>query len=326
MPFRKIVFIKILNKSYGEGEEGEGVLKSFVTIYLLSLLLFVAAPFSIFGATTQTIDFFGVASPDAQESMIRMTSDLYFNQLKDCAPTVRDKRNKIDIRATDPEEVNIEAEDDSALIFWAFIKKRDDGKWVSIMFLINCHTKETFQKTTEYDSYYKILMESKSSLVAVLDDLIFQSKEGKSALDAQGNLALANNGESDSESLSPAQTKTLTLDELCGTWNAESFISKAVIMRNGKGFIIFRNGVSMNVSITKNSEGLLIKQLGNSNAAYYPEMERAKALEAASMAQAIEWSFTSITANRMIGKKRTLALDSSSGAVTRTFVDIEWTK
>lgn len=270
--------------------------------------------FLTYGATTQTIDFFGVASPDAQESMIRMTSDLYFNQLKDCAPTVRDKRDKINIRAADPDEINITPEEDSSLVFWAFIKKQDDGKWVSIMYLKNCHTNETFQKSTEYDSYYKILMESKSSLVGVLDDLLFQSKEGKK--------------EEAPVTEKPAATasRAVTFEELCGTWSGESFISKAVIMRNGKGFIIFRNGVSMNVAVTKTADSLVIKQLGNSNAAYYPEMERSKALEAAEMGQAIEWSFTSITPNHMVGKKRTLAIDASSGAVARAFIDIEWTK
>lgn len=285
----------------------------------------------VFAATTQTIDFYGVASPDIEENMIKMTCDLYYNQLKDAAPAVRDMRDRINSRAKSQNEITFTEDANSALIFYAFIAKLPNGKWSASMFLKNTHTATTYSYSKEYDSYYKILMESKTSLVAILDNLILQQKGGALGSDINDGAYAAL--PSDTEQLpfteEDIDAMNLTLADISGTWTGEGFISKVVIMRNGRGFVIMRNGVSMNINVTMvtgQNVQVIVKQMGSSNVAFYADMDRATAVQAASLNEPIEWNFTQVTAGKMSGKKKTLALDDATGQITKTIVDCQWVK
>lgn len=306
----------------------------FTISFLFMAAILYSTPNQTLG-TTQTIDFYGVASPDIEDNMIKMTCDLYYNQLKDAAPAVRDMRGKINSRAKSQNEITFSEEETSALIFYAFIAKLPTGKWCASMFLKNRHTATTFSYSKEYDSYYKILMESKSSLVSILDNLILQQKGGTihSDLDDGAYAALP----TDTERVPfPEEPKkgALEISDISGTWTGDGYISKVVIMRNGRGFVILRNGVSMNISIVITSatvsEGdsseVHVQQVGSSNAAFFAELPRDAALEAAKVGDPIEWNFSFVSPNRMTGKKKTLAVDSSTGLVTRTLEDCEWVR
>ena len=99
--------------------------------------------------------------------------------------------------------------------------------------------------------------------------------------------------------------------QLSGIWSGEPFTDKIVILRGGRDFIIFKNGATMNISVSaeENSEhGSLIKirQIGKPNASFYPELPREIALSVAPNASPIEWNFTMNDENALSGTKTTL--------------------
>ena len=68
--------------------------------------------------------------------------------------------------------------------------------------------------------------------------------------------------------------------------------------------------------------GILVKQKGNSNASFYPDLKRAAALSAAVSAKPITWTLILSDENTLKGQKETLLPDGDSykeGSVTVTW-------
>ena len=87
-------------------------------------------------------------------------------------------------------------------------------------------------------------------------------------------------------------------------------------MRGGRGFVIFNNGASMNITVElSGKEGgkkVVITQKGNSNASFYPDLKRTAALSAAVSARPIKWTLTLTDNNTLKGTKETLLPDGDN--------------
>lgn len=110
---------------------------------------------------------------------------------------------------------------------------------------------------------------------------------------------------------------TFSLESLAGTWSGEPHTDKIVILRGGRGFIIYKNGATMNISlsIVNGKDGkkeILIRQVGKSNASFYPELSRDTALSAAASAPPIEWRLNSTVDGTLTGIKKTLIKSNST--------------
>ena len=199
------------------------------------------------------------------------------------------------------------------LSFYTIIsKKENSSKWISTLKLINPVTNETESETKEYDSFYKILMEPKS----VLHESILNLLEHKTTK-SNDNFAMPE----------PKSTTGIESTEfLSGTWAGEDSIDKIVIMRGGRGFVIFTNGASMNITVELKSEDgqkkILIKQSGRANASFFPELSRNVALTEAVNAAPITWSFSVTNDNTLTGTKNTLI--ESNGAAIRSDINVTW--
>lgn len=101
----------------------------------------------------------------------------------------------------------------------------------------------------------------------------------------------------------PAVTST---ENLSGTWSGEDYIDKIVILRGGRGFVIFNNGASMTISVKLSGADVIITQNGRSNASFYPDLPRQNALTAALEAEPIEWKLTFADNNTLTGSKKTI--------------------
>lgn len=278
--------------------------------FFIATILYPLFVCSIFAEDLKQIDFYGVASKDTEKNMLSMTEDLFFAQLKELSYTIEDKRyenfssdyfsNACDFSASNKKG--------TAAIF-AVITKLDTGKWeMKINFL---EYNNTAPRTTDqvYDSYYKILMESKSSLTSTLTQLMSTS-------------SAKTNASSDS-------SEEITLEALAGSWNGGKYINKVIIMRGGRGFVIFKNGASMNISVKiEKNEGIqsvnIIQTSGN-NASYFPGIERKKALEAAMSAKPISWNLKPVDKNTLTGTENTLTEDSA-GNIKESSVSATWKK
>lgn len=278
--------------------------KTALFLILLTLECFYAT-------AQQSVSFFGIESSDADVNMLSMTEDLFYKQLSDMNVSVKDRRNeKSSLEQKDQSDSFFE-EIDSDYVFYAEIKKLPDSRWHCNINMRNQSKKATRTFSREYDSYYKILMESKSTLKNILSDLMEDKSVSESAKPAIKNTAQA------------------TTDSIAGSWAGEDSISKIVIMRGGRGFIVFKNGATMNISvqIQKQDDGnshFVISQTSSPNASFFPDIDRRLAMEAAVSAEPIEWNLIMNADGILEGTKKTLVQQGDS--VKPTTVPAKWTK
>ena len=262
--------------------------------------------FSLQSAICQpyNIDYYGIVSSEIDDNMAKMLSDLYYTQFQEISSfEVTDKRTQ-DCLKTIPSNDSI---DSSNFSFYSIITK-ENAKWISNLTIKNKNLNHSVKK--EFDSFYKILMEPKDILQASLKDLVLQKT------------VTSTEEESEQPTINLPQIST---EFLSGTWYGENNIDKIVIMRGGRGFVIFNNGASMNISVelsNASKQTIKIKQNGRSNASFYPDLPRKVALKVAVNANPIEWNFELLDDNTLKGKKSTL-ISANEDAIPG-IIDVTW--
>lgn len=262
--------------------------------------------FSLQSAICQpyNIDYYGIVSSEIDDNMAKMLSDLYYTQFQEISSfEVTDKRTQ-DCLKTIPSDDSI---DSSNFSFYSIITK-ENAKWISNLTIKNKNLNHSVKK--EFDSFYKILMEPKDILQASLKDLVLQKT------------VTSTEEESEQPQINLPQIST---EFLSGTWYGENDIDKIVIMRGGRGFVIFNNGASMNISVelsNTSKKAIKIKQNGRSNASFYPDLPRQVALKVAVNANPIEWNFELLDDNTLKGKKSTL-ISANEDAIPG-IIDVTW--
>ena len=255
------------------------------------------------------IDYYGVSSKDLDKNMAEMTSDLYYTQLCEIKNfSVNDKRGIIPDN-TIPEQSILS---ETNLSFYTIItKKENSSKWLETLHIINRAANSVMSSTKEFDSYYKILMEGKQELQESFIALV-QNNEISNPTIPQIN-----------ENNTGLKTST---ELLAGTWIGDQHIEKILIMRGGRGFVIFKNGASMNISVKveENDSTVIISQTGKANASFFPDLPRQKALEAALSAEPITWILKLTGDNTLSGVKTTLI--ASGDSVISGNINVEWNR
>jgi hypothetical protein len=244
-----------------------------------------------------------------------MTSDLYYTQLSEINNfSVTDKRASASLtKRPDPALFS-----DGKLSFFTFITKDlNSDKWITVYYVVDKTKNEEHSKKKIYDSFYKLLMEPKDVLKDTIKQLIENDKSATSISAAS------------QDTLSPSKEAFIaSTEELSGTWGGEDNINKIVIMRGGRGFVIFNNGASMNITVElSGSEGnkkVIITQKANSNASFYPELNRTAALSAAVSAKPIKWTLAITDSNTLKGTKDTLLPDGDS--YKEGSINVTWTR
>lgn len=280
-------------------------------IFLLFFSLFLIN--SSFGQAQYNIDYYGIVSTEIDQNMSKMTSDLYYTQLCEINNfVVNDKRIANSIEAA-PE--NSQLSNDNLSFYAKITKKENSSKWISSFTLIDKknNTKQTESK--EYDSYYKILMEPKAVLQASIKNLIDKQDVSADDSDINSNFNLNKN------------SGLVSTEFLSGTWSGEDNIDKIVIMRGGRGFVIFTNGATMNISIelenaSDSTKKVIITQSSRANASFLIELPRQIALKEAVNAAPIKWTFSVSNENTLVGIKNTLI--ESNGSAVPADLNVTW--
>lgn len=266
-------------------------------------------------AQSYNIDYYGIVSTEIDANMSKMTSDLYYTQLSEINNfSVTDKRTSASLtERPDPALFS-----DKKLSFFTFISKDlNSDKWITVYYVVDKTKNEEHSKKKIYDSFYKLLMEPKDVLKDTIKQLIENDNSATSISAAsQGTLS------------PPKEAFIASTEELSGTWGGEDNINKIVIMRGGRGFVIFNNGASMNITVElSGSEGnkkVIITQKANSNASFYPELNRTAALSAAVSAKPIKWTLAITDSNTLKGTKDTLLPDGDS--YKEGSINVTWTR
>jgi hypothetical protein len=287
-------------------------------VYPATITIALLNPLS--AETTRNVDFLGIVSTDADSNMIKMTEDLYYAQIAEIPGlTVIDKRASGFSQKYVSEGKPDFSITTSSLVFYVLIKRssQNQGKWICIFTIADRISGDIYSDSKEYDSYYKILMESKISLQSFFEQ--FSTSQHIAAVPSE-NTPDFSSSDADTSSL-PVST-----DWLAGTWNGEENIDKIVILRGGRGFIILKNGATMNVSIDidKTAKKVIITQSGKANASFFPDLPRKTALEAATTALPIQWNLSLKNNNTLTGTKSTL-VPAGNKAEPGT-VAVSWTR
>lgn len=255
-------------------------------------------------AQKYSIDYFGIVASGIDDNMSKMTSDLYYTQLCEInSYIVADKRNGIRM---DKSPATEEFQEGKISLYAVISKKDNSSKWISTITIYDSSSKKTLSEAREYDSFYKILMEPK----ATLQDTISALLAGK-----------GNNISSASTASKPGSSIQST-EFLSGTWGGEDTIDKIVIMRGGRGFVIFKNGSSMNITVEIKDSSIIITQNGKANASFFPELPRELALKEAVNADPIKWTLNLDDDNTLSGTKSTLIL--SDGQAAKGLMNVTW--
>ena len=279
---------------------------------IISIILFFI-PLALTGQS-YSIDYYGIVSTEIDANMSKMTSDLYYTQLSEINNfSVSDKRSSPSLT----ERPDASSFSDGKLSFFTLITKDSSSdKWITTYYVVDKNKNEEHSKKKTYDSFYKILMEPKDVLKNTIKQLIENDTSATSITASIQNQSPSGNA------------KIASTEELSGTWGGEDNINKIVIMRGGRGFVIFNNGASMNITVelsgSEDNKMVVITQKANSNASFYPELNRTAALSAAVSAKPIKWTLALTDTNTLKGTKDTLLPDGDS--YKEGSVNVTWTR
>lgn len=293
--------------------------KSF-TIIIFSFFFSFVLSAQASANSNQIINYYGILASDLDSNMSKMTSDLYFTQLCEISTlSVNDYRSSNSENNLDENNINFIKE--NLNLYFKVNKIENSTRWLLSIFLINNTNQKTYSEQKEYDSFYKILMEPKTSLQDSLKKLIYNQNE---YIVQSTQLEKASYGEFN------GKQKNLSTEEFSGTWTGENYIDKIVILRGGRGFVIFNNGASMNISVkieeNNKSDFLIITQTSRTNASFYPNLDRQLALNSANTAEPIEWSFKVIDSNTLSGTKKTLIQSIDGKSVEQGEEAVIWNR
>jgi hypothetical protein len=269
-----------------------------------------------YAQTVSSIEFYGLDAAGVDANMIDMTRNLYLTQLKEISSlTVTDRSKDPQVQSNVRQAAETAAGTGYAVYAEIAGDSAKDTNWICTLHARNMENGDTIDFSKEYSSYYKILTDAKPSITGLIDKI----RGGNIKPDAV-------------QTAKPIRTQVST-EFLAGTWQGEEYIAKIVILRGGRGFVIYKNGATMNINVTVLKSGqdgtstISITQAGKPNASFFPELPRKIALENAPTAQPLQWVLTMTDDDTMSGTKETLIEDPASPTGARTGeAPVLWTR
>ncbi len=251
---------------------------------------------------------YGTSIDSNDASKVQVSADLFYSQLQLSDDfTLYDRRSTV--YSADVLDVHKNTND---VLFYNEIIENED-MWSTSLHLVDFSTdKEVFVKY-EYSEYYRILIDAKD----VLNELIEKYKASYTGLDSSSNIEPSVN----------STPSSITVTNLFGTWYGEEHVDKIVILRGGKGFVIFENGASMNISVSVDGSTFLARQESQSNASFFPELPREVALVKALDGSLIEWELTIENENSLSGVKHTFGASLNNNGETiaiKEEIPVKW--
>jgi hypothetical protein len=236
----------------------------------------------------QSLAFYAAAADAADINVVTMAQDLFYNQLLALDTyIVLDHRDIVysDTMLAAPDNQNV-------ILFYAEITQSGGG-WDCTLHAKLPGSEREAAAAKHYDSYYRILTDAKTSLTAVLQSL---------EMAGPGNGA----GVSGVSGAAGPSWAVPTLETLAGNWQGEPYVDKIVILRGGRGFVIYKNGASMNISVKIQGDTVSVIQESKQNASFFPDLAREAALVVAQTAPPMEWAFRLDSQGRLAGTKKTV--------------------
>lgn len=249
------------------------------------------------------LPLFFYSSPNQNKTQtVTLAEDLFFTQLQSLNIfVVNDKRS-----TAFSEDILKVHENSHDILFYADLSEQDK-QWISTLHIIDSKTQKQHTANYTYAGYYKILMDAKTNLQSLISE--FQD----STIPPQPI----------DELITSKPSLNITLEHLSGSWYGEESIEKIILLRGGRGFIIFKNGASMNIHVTITQNEIHVNQESKSNASFFPEIPREIALVSALTAPPVLWKFTAQNEKELVGIKQTLMVDENQKVFEGT-IPVRW--
>lgn len=254
-----------------------------------------------------TIGFFSAVSNSKETNTIILIQDLYYSHV-----SILDKYTVFDYRNAPYSASLPESIVKPSVAFFVNILE-SPGSWKCELNAVVYPELHVYKQEYEYDSYYQILLDAKNVISAFFASLNSSSPE----LTADENLS------------ADKKEVIIHLDSFAGTWTGDEFIDKVVILRAGRGFIIYKNGATMNISVEVKNNKIIARQTSKANASFFPELPREFALTAAPQTEPLEWVMEAVTENILIGEKKTIEAVFDNGnpvSIKKITVTAKWTR
>lgn len=262
----------------------------------------------IYSEAKKSVVFFGAVSSSQDTATIKLTEDLYYSQMLSLSSlSVKNRRDIV----WNPSISNEYAGTDS-ILFHAEIQEKNSG-WQCTLSALDMQSGLASSKTFFYEGYYKILMDAKNSIISLFEQL------------ENGTSGTASIEEAEAQGITEALSQ-MSLEQLAGNWQGDSFITKVVIQKTGRGFVIFKNGATMNITVNISGSSVTAKQASGSNASFFPELPRDVALKIAKKASPVTWSFEITDWNTLTGTKQTLAMNQEGTEPEEQLIPAVWTR
>ncbi|MBQ3670577.1 MAG: hypothetical protein II921_03745 [Treponema sp.] len=266
---------------------------------------------------TLSVDYYGVVSSSSEKNIMKMVQDAFLAQLKSIdGVSVSDKRKNPSSVSSSAPSIAQNPTDKNTVAFYSEIvevENKDKSKsWNCTFFAFLPNEKKPQEKHEYFESYYKIIAKSKNEI----HDFLSSLSPKKSSQGEMGG-ALSNGD----------------VGELAGTWCGEPHADRVVILRNGTGFVVFKDGTLMNISVSLDIDetapgaaSVKISQVGESRPSFYPELPSEAASGAALLSEPIVWHFTyaSSDSDTLSGTKNTLV--PSGARVLKGSTPAVWTR
>lgn len=282
--------------------------QAFCLKKLLITILLISSAAHVFCDAKRSVIFFGSVSSSGDTATIKLTEDLYYSQM--LSLTSLSVKNRRDI-VWNPSIANEYAGTDS-ILFHAEIQEQNSG-WQCTLTALDMESGQAASRTFFYEGYYKILMDAKTSLLSLFEQL------------EDGTASAGSEEEAESQGMSSALAQ-ITLEQLSGNWQGDQFITKIVIQKTGRGFVIFKNGATMNITVSISGSSVTALQASGANASFFPELPREVALKIAKTASPVSWSFELTDWNTLTGTKLTLSMNEEGTEPEEQAFPTVWTR
>lgn len=257
--------------------------------------IFILLSFTIAFSEPLNVNYYGVVSKSSDSAMMKMAQDAFFNQIKSIENvSVSDKRPDSSKVLTSVPEVS--SDEDETVAFYAEISEFSDSgktKWKCKFNKIDSDSGESVSTLKSYESCYKILVSSKS----VIENILFEKN--------------------DSEKTARSKVSAFEIENLVGNWEGEPFADKIIILHGGKGFVVFKGGTSMSISVSAKSSDLE----GNITDIEISQIGKPKE---SSIETPILWNFTVSSEGTLSGTKTTFV--PSGNTVKKSTEKSVWTR
>lgn len=238
---------------------------------IFSLVFLFFSTVALYAGDVPTVGFRNLSATGVDQSGVITLDNLIFDFLKE-QRTI----NAIDLRGI-PEGTESGAQTD--YICTGSISLENSRYYLTLVMYIMPDNVKTAEITRNYDSYNRILLESRTVLKELIEAMARTSPQGNGQVEQVKFIPVTN------------------LDSLSGSWKGEEGVEKVVILRGGKAVAFFSTGISMQLELSLSEGKLIARQKGPNQVKYFVFLPAMVATKVAATAPPASWEL-SLTEDR----------------------------